>query len=165
MKVGIGIGSNLGDRRGYLDSAIEALRFWDEDLLVASYYETAPVDCPEESMPFLNTVVLLNYRGGLFGLLADLQRLEAEAGRKSISERKLNSPRPLDLDILFCEDVSLKTDVLEIPHPRMWERIFVLEPLAEIFPEYIHPNGGPIIGEQLEVLKQQEHDQICKKIN
>jgi 2-amino-4-hydroxy-6-hydroxymethyldihydropteridine diphosphokinase len=154
MLIGIGLGSNLGDRQQYLHHAIGELEKLGSHLRVASFYETDPVDCPPGAATFINTVVLMEYRGDLLALLYSLQNLEQLAGRMDESIRQKNAPRPLDLDILFCDDQVRADPELILPHPRMMDRLFVLEPLAELVPDFHPYPDRPSVAERVEELKQ-----------
>jgi len=132
----LGLGSNLGDRGENLRIAREHIAAPDLRVVrVSSIYETAPREVEDQPW-FLNQVV--ECETDLFPrqLLSRLKRIERMMGRK---KRARNSPREIDLDILLFADAVVKTPELEIPHPRMIERRFVLEPLAEIAPEKKHP--------------------------
>ena len=134
MKVAIALGSNLGDRAGYLRKAVAALRalFAPGSFRVSSVYETDPVDCPPGSGPFYNAVATGDYAGSVQELLVALQKLESLEGRV---DRAKNAPRPLDLDLLWAEGVRIETPGLTVPHPRAAERRFVLEPWSELDPD------------------------------
>ena len=129
----IAFGSNLGDRAGHLHRAIEALDRLPGTrvLAVSSFIETEPVDVPPayQALRFLNGALIVETALAPEALLAELNRLEAEAGRIR-SER--NGPRPLDLDIILYEGVTMQSARLTLPHPRAHLRAFVLEPLAEL---------------------------------
>ncbi|MCX7665925.1 MAG: 2-amino-4-hydroxy-6-hydroxymethyldihydropteridine diphosphokinase [Gemmataceae bacterium] len=135
--VGIGMGSNLGQRDWYLDRAIERLKslpgFWLQK--ESSYYETAPVGGPADAGAYLNAVVTGISRLSPEDLLRVLLQIEKEFGRqRSIP----NAPRTLDLDLLFY-DQQIRTEDPLVPHPRMHERHFVLIPLNEICSTWVHP--------------------------
>jgi len=134
----IGLGANLGDRRGSLLSAIRRLRAEPglRVLSVSHFYETLPVDCPPGSEPFLNAAVALESNRSPQELLAFLHRVEAAFGRE---RGATNAPRTLDLDLLLHDDLIVDSPELRVPHPRMHERAFVLVPLAEIAPDAVHP--------------------------
>lgn len=132
----IALGSNLGDRGENLRQAREQIDAQDLRLLRASsIYETAPRDVEDQPW-FLNQVI--ECETDLFPrqLLARLQKIERAMGRK---RRMAKGPREIDLDILLFGDAVVKAPELEVPHPRMAERRFVLEPLAELVPEKKHP--------------------------
>lgn len=142
MKVGIGLGSNLGNRSDHLDRAVAALRLIGQNLRVSGWVESDPVDCPPGSPPFLNGAAVMDWQGEPLTLLRTLQSLEAEAGRAPEHARTRNAPRPLDLDILFIEGVVYDTKELTLPHPRLCERWFVVKPLAELVPDFSPIPGG-----------------------
>lgn len=138
MRVGIALGSNLGDRLANLRSAVAALReFTLPPLLASAVYETVPVDCPPGAPPFLNAAVEVGYSGDLFALLKNLQTIEVAHRRPSDHAR--NSPRTLDLDLLYADDLTLHSPELILPHPRLITRAFVLAPLNDIAPGRILP--------------------------
>ena len=137
MRVGIGFGSNLGDRLANLRQAREqVLHLPCVDSLVASapLFESSPVDCDESAGKFLNTVVevCLSDSADLGQLLAHLRDIEVSLGRPSRYPK--NSSRPIDLDLLYADALELHTPTLTLPHPRLHERRFVLAPLAAIRP-------------------------------
>jgi 2-amino-4-hydroxy-6-hydroxymethyldihydropteridine diphosphokinase len=137
-RVSIALGSNLGDRAANLAAATAALRALatpGEPFLTASLHDTAPQDCPPDSPRFLNTVIDLHYTGRYpFELLRATQAIERSLGREPNPTR--NAPRVIDIDILLFGEVSLKHPELELPHPRIRERPFVLLPLREIRPDF-----------------------------
>ena len=125
----LGLGSNLGDSRTLLRTAVDGLG--PEVVAVSDLYETAPVGGPEQPS-FLNLVVQLDTDDSPLELLARCQALEQAADR--VREVRWG-PRTLDVDVLWIDGVALQTDQLTVPHPRMHERRFVLAPLAELAPE------------------------------
>jgi 2-amino-4-hydroxy-6-hydroxymethyldihydropteridine diphosphokinase len=129
----VALGSNLGDRRAHLRSAVEGLPGVQR---VSGVYETDPVGGPEQE-PFLNCVVELDTNLGPHELLAECQRLEQAADRVRAVRW---GPRTLDIDILLYDDLEVATPQLDIPHPRMAERRFVLQPLADLAPERCPPD-------------------------
>jgi 2-amino-4-hydroxy-6-hydroxymethyldihydropteridine diphosphokinase len=132
----LSLGSNLGDRAAHLAAAVESLRSPDLKILRASsIYETEPRDLPDQPW-FLNQVI--EAQTVLFPrqLLARTQKVEREMGRK---REIAKGPRVIDVDILLFVDSVVQTPDLEIPHPRMAERRFVLEPLVELAPNLRHP--------------------------
>jgi 2-amino-4-hydroxy-6-hydroxymethyldihydropteridine diphosphokinase len=142
-RVAIALGSNLGDRAAHLAAAIAALREVatpGEPFLTASLHDTAPQDCPPDSPRFLNTVIELHYSGGdPLKFLRETQAIERALGREPNPTR--NAPRVIDIDILLFGEISLKHPELQLPHPRIAERPFVLLPLREIR-EYPLPAGS-----------------------
>ena len=136
ITVYLGLGSNLGDRSGYLRAALNALSRHGQIVAVSSLYETAPMyqlDQPQ----FLNMAAAIRTELEPSPLLSALKAIEWEMGRDPDAPR--NGPRVIDLDILFYDDRILLTPELTIPHPRIAERAFVLAPLVEIAPEFVHP--------------------------
>ncbi|MFT4638821.1 MAG: 2-amino-4-hydroxy-6-hydroxymethyldihydropteridine diphosphokinase [Verrucomicrobiales bacterium] len=148
----LGLGSNLGIRAAYLQAAINALSQVPglANLEQAPTYETAPLDCPDGAPPFLNTVVQARYTGDVFDLLTHTQAIEDQLGRERSGTR--NEARVVDIDLLIVEGISLNSSPLTLPHPRMEERLFVLQPLADLRPELILPSGISI-QERLEQLR------------
>ena len=142
--VAIALGSNLGDRLGHLEWAIDQLRHDLADLRVSTIIETAPVDVPDEQPPFLNAVVIGQYDGSADNLLQRLHTLEAAQGRVRIHPR---AARTLDLDLILFGDLVVQRPGLEVPHPRFRERQFVLEPLGEIAAAWVDPVTGKTITE------------------
>jgi 2-amino-4-hydroxy-6-hydroxymethyldihydropteridine diphosphokinase len=127
----LALGSNLGDRRAHIEAAIEAM---PDVVAVSPVYETEPVGGPDGQGPFLNAVVELDTALSPRELLELCQRLEAAAGRVR-TERW--GPRTLDVDVLLVGDLTVNEPDLVVPHPRMWERDFVLRPLADLAPELV----------------------------
>ncbi len=127
----VALGSNLGEREANLRFAVLNLPGVRN---VSGVYETDPIGGPDDQGAYLNMVVELETRLDPYALLATCRRIEAGAGR----ERKVRwGPRTLDVDVLLYGDVKIDSAELTVPHPRMWERRFVLAPLAEIAPERV----------------------------
>jgi len=131
----VGIGSNLGDRRAYLQLAVDELgRVAGIDVrAVSRVYETAPVGGPPQDA-YLNAVVAIDTSMDPHELLQECQLIEARAERVR-TERW--GPRTLDVDVLLVGDAHIDEPDLTIPHPRMWERGFVLAPLRDVAPELV----------------------------
>lgn len=149
-RVGISLGSNLGDRSSNLGAARECLRkiaIPGEPFLEASTYQTEPLNCPPGSPLFCNSVVEIAFEGNAFELLELTQSIEKQLGRITKPER--NAPRVIDVDLLYFGDEIVDTEDLVLPHPRIGERLFVLEPLAEIRPALILPGHSKSIAELL----------------
>ena len=137
----VGLGANLGDPRRQLQSAIEELMSLPETrfVLVSSLYRSAPLGYADQP-DFLNAVAQLDTGLTPEALLGHLQEIEDRQGR----ERPFpGAPRTLDLDLLLHGDAVMATPRLTLPHPRMHERAFVLEPLTEIAPAVAIPGCGP----------------------
>ena len=144
----IGLGSNLGDRAGYLLLAVRGMLDAGLDVIrLSRIYETEPVEY-EEQPPFLNLVAEL--RGATLPspeqTLARLLRIEYSLGRTRAVPL---GPRTIDLDLLIFKDVESDTEFLKLPHPRIAARRFVLVPLTELVPDLVHPVNGKSISELL----------------
>ena len=126
----LGLGSNLGDRLGYLRAAVAAL---PDVVAVSPVYETTPVGGPEQG-PYLNCVVELHTSAGARQLLRSAQACEAAAGR--VREERWG-PRTLDVDVLWIDGSTVDEPDLVVPHPRMSERAFVLVPLRDLAPDLV----------------------------
>lgn len=128
----LALGSNLGDRTAHLQGAIDALTIADDVHVaaVSRVYDTAPVGGPPQTA-YLNAVVAIDTDLDPHGLLALAQQIERDA-RRVRAERW--GPRTLDVDVLLFDDLALDDPDLVIPHPRMWERGFVLAPLRDVAP-------------------------------
>ena len=150
-RIFVGLGSNLGDRRNYLEEAITRLAQPPDVQVVAraSLYETEPVGLGRQPW-FLNTVVELRTTRPPRALFQLCQRIEAELGRV---KRERWGPREIDLDLLFYGERVVDEPDLQIPHPELARRRFVLEPLAELAPELQHPTLHRTIEELLAMVK------------
>lgn len=136
----IGLGSNLGDREKNCERAVFLLRQQGTIQVTntSKWYETKAVCLPGEMQPdFINGVVEVKTTLPPESLHQELKKIEREMGRES-SPKKWQ-PRIIDLDLLFYGDQILETPALKIPHPLAHERLFVLEPLNEIAPDFVHP--------------------------
>lgn len=141
MKAGIALGTNIEPRETHIREAWERLAALSmTPLLKSPIYETEPVDCPPGSPAFLNGVVEITTDLDPHKLFTMLQLAEVEMGRPS--EHARNSPRTIDLDLLYCDSVTINSEKLILPHPRILERLFVLRPLADIRPELVLPNSS-----------------------
>lgn len=157
MRTGIALGSNLGDRLVNLQlgrDAVLALPSVQGPVHYSSVYETSPVECASDTPPYLNAVMEVDYEGRVAALLDALQAIETGFGRPE--KRPRNASRSLDLDILYCGNLTLNNEEAIIPHPRLHLRRFVLEPLAEIVPEKVIPGQSVSIAELLAQLPDEE---------
>ena len=142
----LSLGSNLDDRAANLRAAIAALPSANFQVRrVSTLYETEPVDYLDQRW-FLNCVVEGETDSEPIDLLLALRAIESQLGSKKAFAK---GPRVLDIDILLFGDQSIDTPVLQIPHPRMLERNFVLTPLAEIAPQLRHPSWPATASELL----------------
>ena len=155
-RVFIGVGSNEGDRLEVISNAVRALGGINGIRLVqmATIAETEPVGGPPQA-PYLNTVVEVETRLSPRELLRTLQAIERRLGRIPSSERWV--ARPIDLDVLLYDDRVMQEPDLCIPHPRMHERRFVLEPLAQLAPQCVHPALKQTIAELLAQVSKPAH--------
>jgi len=156
-RAGIAIGSNLGNRLVNLRQARDMLLNLmppGTSYLQAPVYISEPVNCPPKSPDFFNTVMEIDYIGKPHDLLRATQGIEFHIGRVAVSET--NSPRLIDLDILYFDEIVMNADILTLPHPRLIYRRFVLQPLADIRPELILPGDATTVGEHLRKLDSGE---------
>ena len=153
----LGLGSNIGDTKNNIDMALKYLEEKLNILKKSSYYETEPVGFKEQEW-FLNMVIKVETYLSPSELLDFTQSIESRMKRvKTI----INGPRIIDLDILLYNDEDIETERLVIPHPRMFERAFVMVPLFEISPDLIIK--GRKIGDILDELDGEEIHKRCNK--
>jgi 2-amino-4-hydroxy-6-hydroxymethyldihydropteridine diphosphokinase len=150
-KVYAGLGSNLGNKRENIIRAIDRIDAY-EGICVrekSGFYDTSPVGGPPQP-DYVNCVIELETEVEPQTLLKEFKKIEIEQGRRSGVRW---GPRVVDLDILLYGDIIVNDHNLKIPHERMHERVFVLEPLCEISPDIKHPVSGKSISELWEKLK------------
>lgn len=146
LRVAIAYGSNLGDRESNISRALDLLAKGGFTISAVSDPVTSePVDCTPESGIFLNGALTGTWNSSVNELLSLCQEIEIELGRMEV--REINSPRPVDLDILLVEDMKIDEEFLKVPHPRMHLRDFVMSPLSEIAPDWVHPGLGKKVHE------------------
>lgn len=131
----LSLGSNLGNREQNLREAIRRLGEAGTVVAVSSFYETEPVEFTDQAW-FVNCAVALETKAEPLSLIRVLLRIEQEMGRKRVQKK---GPRVIDMDIVIFGDAVVSTPELTIPHPAMARRRFVLQPLAEIAPDFLHP--------------------------
>jgi 2-amino-4-hydroxy-6-hydroxymethyldihydropteridine diphosphokinase len=154
----ISLGSNVGDREAQLREALHRLSAAGKLAAVSSFYETEPVEFTEQPW-FLNCAVALQTSLLPAQLMASILQIEQQMGRRRTQKK---GPRAIDLDLLLYADAVINSADLTIPHPAMQERRFVLEPLAEIAPDVIHPFLKKTIRELQEELPQ---GQVVRKLD
>jgi 2-amino-4-hydroxy-6-hydroxymethyldihydropteridine diphosphokinase len=161
MRLGVGLGSNLGDRMANLRHAVGALRTQlhqdGSPFLASGVYATAPVDCAPGTPEFFNAAVELECDLPAREVLAWTRRWEESNGRPR--EHGFHEPRTVDLDLLYYGDSIVQDEDLILPHPRAAERLFVLAPLAEIAPRFVPPGWNTSVQEAAANLSQQAHQQ------
>jgi 2-amino-4-hydroxy-6-hydroxymethyldihydropteridine diphosphokinase len=164
MRVGIALGSNIGDRLANFQAARKAIvdlvrqrtdspgrAGVNAPILSSSIYETEPVDCEPGAARFFNAVLEFDYESEPQQLLKSLKAIEQELGRPGDHPR--NVSRKIDIDFLYAGEMKMDNEDLHLPHPRMHLRRFVLEPLAEIRSDLILPGQKQNVGELLANLK------------
>jgi 2-amino-4-hydroxy-6-hydroxymethyldihydropteridine diphosphokinase len=149
----LGLGSNLGDRAGHIEQAVEFLRGCGWVLKRSAVYETTPLGMPGAGL-FLNMVLALESRLAPADLLKKCRAYEAAQGRDL--EHSHCRDREIDIDILLAAGLVIDTPELTVPHPRLHERGFVLVPLFEIAPKLVHPVKKATVARLLSRLRGQE---------
>lgn len=149
----LSLGSNIGDREQHLRDAIARLGSLGQVISVSSFYETEPVEFPDQAW-FLNCAIAFETNETPHELMTAILDIEQKMGRQRLQKK---GPRTIDIDILLFDDAVLDTPQLTIPHPAMANRRFVLEPMAEIAAELRHPLLNKSVNELLaELPKGQE---------
>ena len=154
MRTAVAIGSNLGDRLENLRAARRQIIEFDDvqpPFLCSGIYETDPVDCEWGASKFLNAVVEFDYERDPVQLLEQLARIEESLGRKR--DHQKNVSRAIDIDLLYCGDRQIDSERLQLPHPRMHLRKFVLRPLTDIRPDLVLPRQKKTVRELLTELE------------
>jgi len=155
MRTAVALGSNIGDRLENLREArrqIIELASVRPPLVSAGIYETEPVDCEPGASKFLNTVIEFDFEGDPVQLLEQLVRIEQSLGRKR--DHPKNVSRRIDIDLLYCGDRQIDNEQLQLPHPRMHLRKFVIQPLADFHPDLVLPGRTRTVRELLAELKE-----------
>ncbi|MBF4762452.1 2-amino-4-hydroxy-6-hydroxymethyldihydropteridine diphosphokinase [Nocardioides islandensis] len=142
----LSLGSNLGERLTSLQGAVNAIADTPDVWVtgVSPVYETEPVDCPPGSENFLNAVVLIDTTLAASRLLDRAHAIEDAMGRERGDGVPVNAPRTLDVDVIVVGDRRADDEHLVLPHPRAFERAFVLQPWYDIEPDAVLPDHGPI---------------------
>ena len=149
VRVAVALGSNLGNREGHLRDAVDALTQYIADLRVSSFRETEPVGVSGGQPRYVNAAAVGETSSTAPELLRALLEVETRLGR----ERPFpGAPRTIDIDLIFYGDAVSDTADLVVPHPRFRERRFVLEPLAELVPDWIDPVTRKSVAELLRLV-------------
>jgi len=145
----LSLGSNLGDREKYLREAIA--RLWALGVIrqISAFYETQPVEVQNEQPWFLNCALAMETELMPWEFLSRMLAVEQSMGRMRTEPK---GPRTIDIDIVFFGNEVLDTPELTVPHPAMHQRRFVLQPLAEIAPDVVHPVLKQTVRELLDLL-------------
>lgn len=159
VEVWVALGSNLGERQANLEGAVEALRSADEVevLRVSPWFETRAEGGPPGQPDYLNGCLAARTTLAPEDLLWLLQRIETQFGRERAHEVP-NGPRPLDLDLLLYGELELALPDLVVPHPRLEQRLFVLEPLCALAPELELPRSRMRVRERVAELRRARED-------
>ena len=155
MRTGVALGSNIGDRLANLRAARQAivdLPGVGRPIISSSIYETEPVGCEPGASKFFNAVLEFEYEGDPVALLEQLAGIEESLGRERDHAR--NVSRKIDIDLLYCGPRKINNERLQLPHPRMHLRKFVLRPLADIRPELVLPKQTATVRELLAELDE-----------
>lgn len=148
----LALGSNVGNKKKHIKQAVTTLGKHVSDIQVAKFYETKPMYYEEQDM-FINTALKGQTLLSPQELIAFVKLSEEALGRQ---KRFSNGPREIDIDILFYDQLIYESITLTIPHPRISERAFVLEPLTELDPNFVHPLLGKTMKELLKLITKSE---------
>ena len=158
MEIGFSLGSNQGDVMGHMREAKRLILAYPGTTWVAqsALYETEPVGVSAEyaHLKFLNSVLVVETDQSPSEWLQYLRQIEHDMGRKRTADR--NSPRPIDIDILYAGDECIDRGDLVVPHPRWAQRRFVVQPLADVRPDLILPGAGLAVRDILAALQGEE---------
>jgi len=164
MRTAVALGSNLGDRLENLRTArrqITELAQVQSPLVFSSIYETEPIDCERGAPKFLNAVIEFDYEGDPVRLLEQLSQVEESLGRRR--DHPKNVSRTVDIDLLYCGDRQIDNERLQLPHPQMHSRKFVLQPLADIRPHLVLLGQRKTVRELL--AESDESGEVVRLIN
>jgi dihydroneopterin aldolase/2-amino-4-hydroxy-6-hydroxymethyldihydropteridine diphosphokinase len=131
----LGLGSNIPDKEEHLNTAILFLKEFCTVKAISPLYLTEPIGFPDQDW-FLNCVIQIETNADPQTLLSNIKSIEQKLGRKKTIQ---NGPRTIDIDILFYGDLVVHTKQLVIPHPRLQDRLFVLQPMMDLNPSFLHP--------------------------
>ena len=146
-KVYLSVGTNLGNRENNISNCIDYLEKISEIKNISKIYETVPYKVKIQQSNFLNLALEINFFESAENLLIEINKIEKELGRVRSSIR--NEPREIDIDIIFFGNQIINKKDLVVPHPRFRERLFVLEPLNDIAPNFLDPITNKTINQLL----------------
>jgi 2-amino-4-hydroxy-6-hydroxymethyldihydropteridine diphosphokinase len=162
VRVVLGLGGNTGDCRMAFSECLAALAAEGRVIAVSRLWRTRPVGPPQPD--YLNAAALVEWPAGPRALLARCLELETAAGRDRSAEARWG-PRVLDIDLLLAESVVCRGPILTLPHPRLHERRFALEPAAEVAPDWTHPLLGRTVLELAEDARKREPEAIVEVLS
>jgi 2-amino-4-hydroxy-6-hydroxymethyldihydropteridine diphosphokinase len=162
MRVVLGLGGNLGKPRVAFAQALEALAGGGRVMAVSQLWRTRPVGPSQPD--FLNAAALIAWPAGPRSLLRRCREIEAVAGRNRAREERWG-PRILDLDLLIAASAVCRGPDLDLPHPRLHERRFALEPAAELAPDWVHPLLGRTVLELAKEARERDPEAIIEVFN
>lgn len=148
----LALGSNVGNKKQNIKQAVTLLKKHVHKIKSAKLYETQPMYYEDQDL-FINTVIQGQTLLSPKELLAFVKHAERELGRQ---KRFQNGPREIDIDILFYDQLIYESVELIIPHPKISERAFVLEPFADLDPDFVHPQLKKTIKQMLSALQQKK---------
>ena len=153
----LSLGSNIGDRVGYVQQATSLLGACENINIVStsSFYETEPWGMESENW-FVNAVIQITTTLEPEQLLAECQRIENQLGRKRTDKNIEYSDRTIDIDIIFYDNIIINTPTLTIPHKHFHRRVFMLIPMLEIAPDFVHPFFGKTVENLYEAIDEPE---------
>ena len=153
----LSLGSNIGDRVGYVQQATSLLGACENINIVStsSFYETEPWGMESENW-FVNAVIQITTTLEPEQLLAECQRIENQLGRKRADKNVEYSDRTIDIDIIFYDNIIINTPTLTIPHKHFHRRVFMLIPMLEIAPDFVHPFFGKTVENLYEAIDEPE---------
>ena len=153
----LSLGSNIGDRVGYIQQATSLLGACENINIVStsSFYETEPWGMNSENW-FVNAVIQITTTLEPEQLLKECQRIENQLGRKRIENAETYSDRTIDIDIIFYDNLIINTPILTIPHKHLHKRVFMLIPMLEIAPDFVHPFFGKTVENLYEAIEEPE---------
>lgn len=159
MIVFLGLGSNLGNRKNIIEQAIENIKAFSEIIKVSPLYESSAWGFNSNN-EFINLAIQISTELTADQLLENILHIEKELGRMQ-KTTTFYQDRTIDIDILFYGDQIINSEKLTIPHPKISERLFVLKPLNDISPNYIHPILNKTISELLAICDDESEIKKC----